>query len=39
MIIMIRLHNEELSLFRAPNIARVIKARSLRWTDQVDRMK
>ena len=30
-----RLHNEELhSLYRSPNIVRVIKSRRLRWTDR-----
>ena len=34
-----RLHNEELhSLYRLPNIVRVIKSRSLRWTGHVARM-
>ena len=29
-----RLHNEELhSLYRSPNIARMIKSRRLRWTE------
>ena len=35
-----RLHNEELhSLYRSPNIVRVIKSRRLRWTGHVTRMK
>ena len=35
-----RLHNEELhSLYRSPNIVRVIKSRRLRWAGQVDRME
>ena len=35
-----RLHNEELhSLYRSPNIARVIKSRRLRWAGHVDRME
>ena len=35
-----RLHNEELhSLYRSPNIARVIKSRRLRWARHVARMK
>ena len=35
-----RLHNEELhSLYRSPNIVRVIKSRELRWTGHVVRMK
>ena len=35
-----RLHNEELhSLYRSPNIARVIKSRRLRWADHVARME
>ena len=34
-----RLHNEEPhSLYRSPNIARVIKSRRLRWADHVARM-
>ena len=34
-----RLHNEELhSLYRSPNIIRVIRSRSLRKTDHVARM-
>jgi hypothetical protein len=34
-----RLHNEELhSLYRSPNIVRVIKSSRLRWTGQVARM-
>ena len=33
-----RLHNEELhSLYRSPNIVRVIKSRTLRWTVHVAR--
>ena len=35
-----RLHNEELhSLYRSPNIDRVIKSRRLRWTGHVARME
>ena len=35
-----RLHNEELhSLFRSPNIVRVIKSRRLRWAGHVARME
>ena len=35
-----RLHNEELhSLYRSPNIARVIKSRRLRWAGHVARME
>ena len=35
-----RLHNEELhSLYRSPNIFRVIKSRRLRWTGRVARME
>ena len=35
-----RLHNEELhSLYRSPNIARVIKSRRLRWAEHVNRME
>ena len=35
-----RLHNEELhSLYRSPNIVRVIKPRRLRWTGHVARME
>ena len=35
-----RLHNEELhSLYRSPNIVRVIKSRRLRWTGHVVRME
>ena len=35
-----RLHNEELhSLYRSPNIVRVIKSRRLRWAGHVDRME
>ena len=35
-----RLHNEELhSLYRSPNIVRVIKSRRLRWAGQVARME
>ena len=34
------LHNEELhSLYRSPNIVRVIKSRRLRWTGHVARME
>ena len=34
-----RLHNEELhSLYRLPNIVRVVKSRRLRWTGHVARM-
>ena len=35
-----RLHNEELhSLYRSPNIVRVIKSRRLRWARHVARME
>ena len=35
-----RLHNEELhSLYRSPNIVRVIKSRRLRWVGHVTRME
>ena len=35
-----RLHNEELhSLYRSPNIVRVIKSRILRWAGHVARME
>ena len=35
-----RLHNEELhSLYRSPNIVRVIKSRRLRWTGHVARIE
>ena len=35
-----RLHNEELdSLYRSPNIVRVIQSRRLRWAGHVARMK
>ena len=35
-----RLHNEELhSLYRSPNIVRVIKSRRLRWAGHVARME
>ena len=35
-----RLHNEELhSLYRSPNIVRVIKSRRLRWIGHVARME
>ena len=35
-----RFHNEELhSLYRSPNIVKVIKSRKLRWTNHVVRMK
>ena len=35
-----RLHNEELySLYRSPNIVRVIKYRRLRWAAHVARME
>ena len=35
-----RLHNEELhSLYRSPNIVRVIKSRRLRWAGRVARME
>ena len=35
-----RLHNEELhSLYRSPNIVRVIKSRRLRWAEHVARME
>ena len=34
------LHNEELhSLYRSPNIVRVIKSRRLRWAGHVTRME
>ena len=34
-----RLHNEELhSLYRSPNIVRVIRSSRLRWADHVPRM-
>ena len=34
-----KLHNEELhSLYRSPNIVRVIKSRRLRWAEHVARM-
>ena len=36
----VRLHNEELhSLYRSPNIDRVIKSRKLRWAGHVARME
>jgi len=36
----IRLHNEELhSLYRSPNIARVIKSNRLRWAGHLARME
>ena len=36
----IRLHNEELhSLYRSPNIIRVIKSRRIRWAVHVVRME
>ena len=36
----IRLHNEELhSLYRSPNIFRVMKSRGLRWADHIARME
>ena len=36
----IRLHNKELnSLYRSPNIVRVIKSRRLRWAGHVARME
>ena len=36
----LRLHNEELhSLYRSPNIVRVIKSRRLRWAGHVARME
>ena len=35
-----RLHNEELhSLYRSPNIVRVIKSRRLRWAGHLARME
>ena len=35
-----RLHNEKLhSLYRSPNIVRVIKSRRLRWAEHVAKMK
>ena len=35
-----RLHNEELhSLYRSPNVVRVIKSRRLRWAGHVARME
>jgi hypothetical protein len=35
-----RLHNEQLhSLYRSPNIFRVIKPRRLRWADHIVRME
>ena len=35
-----RLHNEELhSLYRSPNIVRVIKSRRLRWAGHVTRIE
>ena len=35
-----RLHNEELhSLYRSPNIVRVIESRRLRWTGHIARME
>ena len=35
-----RLHNEELhSLYRSPNIVRVIKSRRMRWAGHVARME
>ena len=35
-----RLHNEELhSLYRSPNIVRVIKSRRIRWAGHVARME
>ena len=35
-----RLHNEELhSLYRSPNIVRVIKSRRLRWAGHITRME
>ena len=35
-----KLHNEELhSLYRSPNIVRVIKSRRLRWAEHVARME
>ena len=34
------LHNEELhSLYRSPNIVRIIKSRKFRWADHVARME
>ena len=36
----LRLHNEELhSLYRLPNIVRVIKSRRLRWAGHIARME
>ena len=35
-----RFHNEELhSLYRSPNIIRVIKSRRLRWTGHITRIE
>ena len=35
-----RLHNEELhSLYRSPNIVRVVKSRRLRWVGHIARME
>ena len=35
-----RLHNEEIhSLYRSPNIVRLIKSRRLRWAEHVARME
>ena len=35
-----RLHNDELhSLYRSPNLLRVIKSRRLRWAEHVARME
>ena len=34
-----RLHNEVLSLYRSPNIVRVIKSRRLRWAGHLARME
>ena len=35
-----RIHNEELhSLYRSPNIVRVIKSRRLRWASHVERVE
>ena len=40
MVVKHGLHNEELhSLYRSPNIVRVIKSRRVRWADHVARME